>query len=56
MPKFNNIKIAGARNIASHDYEKVNFRIIFDICGMLLSEEVEKELKDVILNVIGDTG
>jgi uncharacterized protein with HEPN domain len=55
LPEFNKIKIAGARNIASHDYEKINFRMIFDICKMLTSEDIENELNGVI-KYVGDNG
>jgi uncharacterized protein with HEPN domain len=50
MPNFDKIKLAGARNIASHDYEQVNFRMIYDICDMLTSEAVESELSGVFKN------
>jgi len=54
LPGFSRIKVIGARNIASHAYEQVNFRIIYDICGMLQSENVVKELNGVIYGVDGN--
>jgi len=46
---FNKLKLAGARNIASHDYENLNFYIVYDICKKLISvtigEELENELE-----------
>lgn len=50
VPEFNKIRIAGARNVASHEYEKVNFRMIFDICTMLTSKKVSNELRGVLKN------
>ncbi|MCL1862473.1 MAG: hypothetical protein FWF78_02775 [Defluviitaleaceae bacterium] len=51
-PEFNKIKIAGARNVASHEYDKVNFRMIFDICTMLTSKKVSAEIRGVLKNVV----
>lgn len=55
LPEFDKLKIAGARNIASHDYEQVNFRIVYDICNMLMSEEVLNDLNGVNANAEADT-
>ena len=54
LPEFNKIKIAGARNIASHDYEQINFRMIYDICDMLMNKKVLDELKGVVDRGDGD--
>jgi uncharacterized protein with HEPN domain len=54
MPNFDNVKMAGARNIASHDYEQINFRMIYDICAMLTSETVISELIGVLDNASGE--
>jgi uncharacterized protein with HEPN domain len=50
IPNFDKIKLAGARNIASHDYEQINFRMIYDICVMLTSEKIVNELSGVMDN------
>ena len=47
LPEFDKIRLAGARNIASHNYDRVNFEIIYDICKMLLNVKIERELKEV---------
>ena len=54
LPEFNKIKIAGARNIASHDYERINFKIIYDICDMLIRASVVEELEEVISHAGSD--
>lgn len=46
MPAFNDIKILAARNLASHDYENVNFRIIYDVCKKLTADTVMEVLTD----------
>ena len=46
LSDFNGIKISAARNIASHDYENVNFKIIYDVCNKLTADAVTEELAD----------
>jgi uncharacterized protein with HEPN domain len=46
LTEFNKLRISGARNIASHDYENLNFHIIYSICEKLVSEKIRKELED----------
>ena len=46
--ELNKIKIAGARHIASHDYDSVEFVAIFAICKQLIKEAVFAELKKVV--------
>jgi len=48
IPVFDRVKIGRARNIASHDYDSVDFNIIFDICKRLMGEAVNNELNRVI--------
>ena len=47
----NKIKLAGARHIASHDYDSVNFIVIYSICNQLIKAEIITELCDVILEI-----
>jgi len=42
---FASIKVTTTRHIASHDYDSVNFKIIYDICQKLLMIEVMEVLK-----------
>ena len=54
MPEFNKIRLATSRNIASHDYDRLDFETVYIICQRrLLSEIVSNELKEVIS---GDKG
>ena len=48
LPEFDRIKLAGARNIAGHDYDRVNFEMIYDFCNMLLSDKIKSELSEVL--------
>ena len=48
---FANIKIAAARNIASHDYESVNFKIIYDVCNKLMASNVMGVLENEYNNL-----
>lgn len=43
---FDTIKVAAARNIASHDYDSVNFKIIYDISVRLISEPIKEVLQN----------
>ena len=48
LVELNKIKIAGARHIASHDYDSVNFIVIYSICNQLIQETILSELRKVI--------
>ena len=51
LPEFDKIRLATARNIASHDYDEINFKIVYDICKKkLLSETVMNELKGAMID------
>ena len=45
IPEFDKIRLAATRNIASHDYENLNFKIIYEICGKLNSEQIKGALE-----------
>ena len=48
LPEFNKIRLANARNIASHDYDRLDFEIIYNICKkQILSDALAKELDEV---------
>ena len=49
--ELNKIKLAGARHIASHDYDSVNFMVIYSICKQLIKEEVLSELRGIICEI-----
>jgi uncharacterized protein with HEPN domain len=46
-PLFNKIGLKAARNIASHDYDSLDFDIIYKCTCRLLNPEVFKELETV---------
>ena len=48
LVELNKIKIAGARHIASHDYESVNFIVIHSICRSLIERAVLSQLNEII--------
>jgi len=48
LVKLNKIKLAMARNIASHDYENLDFGIIYDICRRLVEESVLFEIREIL--------
>ena len=49
LPKFDKIRLANARNIASHDYDSLDFGTIYTICKRrLLGENVKNELEGVL--------
>ena len=48
LPEFNKIKLAGARNIASHDYERLDFEIIYRRANQLLRENIISEMEGMI--------
>lgn len=46
MPLFGKIGLKAVRNIASHDYDSLDFGIIFRRTRQLLASEVNKELEE----------
>jgi uncharacterized protein with HEPN domain len=54
LPEFDRLRLVTARNIASHDYERVNFEIIYDICKRLTSKNIVNELTEVIRDANND--
>ena len=49
LPEFDKIRLTNARNIASHDYDGLNFEAIYTICKRrLLNENVKNELEGVL--------
>ena len=51
LVELNKIKLANARNIASHDYDSVDFGIIYDICNRLIKATVLSEAYAVLAEV-----
>ena len=47
MPLFNKIGLKAARNIASHDYDSLDFNIIYKRTLQLLRQEISDELEAV---------
>jgi uncharacterized protein with HEPN domain len=51
LVELNRIKISGARHIASHDYDSVNFIVIHSICCKLIESDVLSELQEIIASI-----
>jgi len=47
VPTVDKVRLKTARNIASHDYDSLDFDIIYRITLQLISKEVSKELEAV---------
>ena len=47
MPMFNRIGLKAARNIASHDYDSLDFNIVYKRTLQLLRQELSDELEAV---------
>ena len=47
-PEFNKILLKAARNIASHDYDSLDFKIIYRRTLQLLKHEITVELEAII--------
>ena len=45
MPHFGRLRLKATRNIASHDYDSLDFAILFKQTQQLLDSEVNKELE-----------
>jgi len=48
IKKFNRIKLAKTRNIASHDYDNVDMDIVYEISIRLIDENILSELENEI--------
>ena len=51
LVELNKVKLANARNIASHDYDSVDFGIIYDICNRLTKSIILSEVYAVLAEV-----
>jgi uncharacterized protein with HEPN domain len=51
LGKLNEIKLGGARHIASHDYDSINFMVIYTICNQLIEDEIFTELQNMITEI-----
>ena len=47
MPLFSKIRLKAARNIASHDYDSLDFDVVYKRTSQLLKSEVADELEAV---------
>lgn len=58
LPELNKIRLASARHIASHDYDSLEFVVIFGICKQLSRAKILAELYGVLseLEAIEDGG
>ena len=54
LPNFNSPVLKKARQIASHEYEAVDFRSIYSLCTQLTGETVKKELNTCLEVCISD--
>jgi len=52
---LNQIKLETSRNIASHDYDNVDFNIIYAVCQKLLKDEIRYEIDTVIKAIENNT-
>ena len=49
LPGFDKIRLTDARNIASHDYDSLDFKIIYALCKRdILDGDVKNELEGVL--------
>jgi len=48
LTDFNKIRLRTTRQIASHDYGSIDFKLVFAICTRLTSEAVKEELSDFV--------
>jgi uncharacterized protein with HEPN domain len=53
MPLFSRLKLGlkAARNIASHDYDSLDFKIVFKIINRLTSQQIINELEATLNGV-----
>ena len=49
--ELNKIKLAGVRNIASHDYDSLDFSVIYYICRDLIKANVLSEVYAVLADI-----
>jgi len=49
LPQFNSPVLRKTRQIASHDYEAVDFRSIYNLCTQLINPVVQDELERCLL-------
>ena len=54
-PVFDNILLKAARNIASHDYDSLDFKIVYKRTEQLLSDKVKQELEVTINDIKQDS-
>ena len=55
LPEFDKIRLANARNIASHDYDSLDFEIIYRMCERrLLSDTAKNELEGALKSYEAD--
>ena len=48
LVELNKIKLSGARNIASHDYDSIDFNIIYYICERLIKPVIFAEIYKIL--------
>ena len=53
LSELNKIKLAQARNIASHDYDSVDFGIIYAICKKLIAYLQTQEIGETLRSMEG---
>lgn len=51
IPEFDQIKLSTARNIASHDYDSLNFEVIYRISTKLMSDKIYEVLENEYNNI-----
>ena len=48
LNEFSRIRLRTTRQIASHDYASIDFKLVFTICTMLARDSVQEELSKFI--------
>lgn len=46
LQEFDTIRLSGTRNIASHDYDSLNEKVVYEICLKLLAKQVNEVLSN----------
>jgi len=55
LTQFSSIRTQAARNIASHDYDRLDFRIIYDRAKQLQNSNIADELERVRHDLLNDS-
>ena len=48
LKEFSKIRLRTTRQIASHDYASIDFKLVFNICNRITKDSVNDELSEFI--------